>query len=508
MTKHLLHAEWTKFRTVRGWVIATVAAVLVIVSLGLFIASNSHSSCMNGNVEVACPAVPVGPDGEAIVDNFRLAHRQLDGDGSITARITSMTGIITYPPPNHDALVPGVVPWAKAGVIVKESTEQGSAYAAVMLTGKHGVRMQHNFTHDTAGRPGGVSATSPRWLRLTRAGDLLTGYESADGKNWTEVGTARLSGLAAKVHIGLFTTSPGDLTVQKNSVGGSSTQVRFAQATAVFDQVVVQGTATGGKWSGGEVGGGPGMTDWERYHKAPGVVEADGKVTVTGSGDIAPLTEGLGRIESNLIGAVIGLIILITVAATFITAEYRRGLIRTTLVAGPRRGRVLAVKALVIGAVAFITGLVSAVLAIVLGTRALRSNGNFVMPVSSFTEVRVIVGVAALFAVIAVFALALGALFRRGVAAVAATVAVIVLPYLLATIGVLPVGAAEWLLRLTPAAGFAIQQSLTEYPQVTAWYSPQAGYYPLPPWAGFAVLCGYTALTLALAHRKLRRTDA
>ncbi|WP_327589600.1 hypothetical protein OHA25_23250 [Nonomuraea sp. NBC_00507] len=48
--------------------------------------------------------------------------------------------------------IAGLVPWAKAGIMIKESTKQGSAYAAVMMTGEHGVRMQHNFTHDMAGR--------------------------------------------------------------------------------------------------------------------------------------------------------------------------------------------------------------------------------------------------------------------------------------------------------------------------------------------------------------------
>ena len=45
-----------------------------------------------------------------------------------------------------------------------------------------------------------------------------------------------------------------------------------------------------------------------------------------------------------------GLIAVVVVAAMFITAEYRRGLIRITLAASPRRGRVLAAKAVVIGA--------------------------------------------------------------------------------------------------------------------------------------------------------------
>lgn len=42
---HLLHAEWTKFRTIRGWVIAMAVAALVTVLLGLFSAQGSHSSC-------------------------------------------------------------------------------------------------------------------------------------------------------------------------------------------------------------------------------------------------------------------------------------------------------------------------------------------------------------------------------------------------------------------------------------------------------------------------------
>lgn len=38
---HLLRAEWIKFRTVLGWVIATVAAMLLTLLLGLFTAVNS-----------------------------------------------------------------------------------------------------------------------------------------------------------------------------------------------------------------------------------------------------------------------------------------------------------------------------------------------------------------------------------------------------------------------------------------------------------------------------------
>ena len=39
----LLRAEWTKFRTVRGWVIGTVVAALIMVLIGLLTAAGSRS---------------------------------------------------------------------------------------------------------------------------------------------------------------------------------------------------------------------------------------------------------------------------------------------------------------------------------------------------------------------------------------------------------------------------------------------------------------------------------
>jgi hypothetical protein len=93
-------------------------------------------------------------------------------------------------------------------------------------------------------------------------------------------------------------------------------------------------------------------------------------------------------------------------------------------------------------------------------------------------------------------------------AAVGVAVAVVVLPYLAAVIGGLPTAAAEWLLRLTPAAAFAIQQVAPEYAHVLANYTPGSGYYPLPAWGGLAVLAGYVALALGLASARLRRSDA
>jgi ABC-type transport system involved in multi-copper enzyme maturation permease subunit len=97
---------------------------------------------------------------------------------------------------------------------------------------------------------------------------------------------------------------------------------------------------------------------------------------------------------------------------------------------------------------------------------------------------------------------------RRSAAAVTTGLGLVLLPWIRAMAAGLPAGPAQWLLRVTPAAGFAIQQSIPEYPQVGGFYAPATGYYPLAPWAGFTVLCVWTALALALAFVLIRRRDA
>jgi len=512
----VLGAEWTKFRSVRGWVIGMILAALLTIFLGVFTAASGQSSCgfPGGPQETgkAClPYVPHGPGGEVVADSFSFVHQPLTGNGSITARITKLAVEQRTSP---TSLAPVLVPWAKAGIIIKQSTRQGSAYAAVMVTGSNGVRLQYDYTGDIAGLPGSVSAAHPRWIRLTRSGGTITGYDSADGTHWTEVGTVQLAGLSSTVQAGMFATSP-NYTVTQNSFGGGTSNSESTQATGVFDHVSLTGSSPG-TWTGTTIGnqgpaglrarGGPGPAPYTR---------AGGTFTVTGSGDIAPVAAGAGQglptvtIGQSLVGAFVGLIAIVTVAAMFFSTEYRRGLIRTTLAATPRRGAVLAAKAVVIGAVAFVAGLVAAVVSIVLGVPREENSGQVLLTVPVLTEVRVIVGTAAMLALAAVLAAALGAIMRRSAAAITIAVLLVVMPFLLSALHVFPTAVGDWLLRLTPAAGLAMEQSIPRYFQVTTITSPAAGgYYPLSPYAGFAVLCLWTAAALALALAMLRRRDA
>ncbi len=518
----LLHAEWTKFRTVRGWVIGMIVAAVLMVAMGL-LGSGHSGACQTSGGRVATgaaclPAVPLGPGGEPVTDAYYLLGQPLAGHGSITVRLTSLTG--RYPaggaaqanPGGNPlaAMTKGTQPWSKAGVIIAASARPGAAYAAMMITGSHGVRMQYDYTADIAGLPGAVSAASPRWLRLTRAGDVITGYESAGGTHWSKVGTAVLAGLPATARAGMFVTSPQHADIS-SSFGGSTDSIGPSVATGVFDHVRLTGAAPAARWAGQFIGG----PDSPALGGSTGFRQAGSQYTVTGSGDIAPVTNGeIGSglptttIAQHLAGTFAGLIAIGVIAAMFITAEYRRGLVRTTLAASPRRGRMLAAKAVVIAAVTFAAGLIAAVIDVLAGVAISRRQGQYVIPAAWPTELRVIAGTAALLAVAAVLALAVGTMLRRSAAAIAVVIVAIVLPYILGVAAVLPLAPAEWLLRLTPAAAFAIQQAVPQYAQVSDLYTPNAGYFPLAPWAGFAVLCGYTALALAGALVLLRRRDA
>ncbi|MDX8149441.1 hypothetical protein SK854_45475 [Lentzea sp. BCCO 10_0061] len=449
----LLRREWTAFRG-PGRLIALAVAAFSVIALGLLFSGGTSSG---------------------VSDTFWFRHQDLGRDGSITVRMTSMTGTITYPPPGHDQIVAGLVPWAKTGIIVKDGLRQGSRYAALAMTGEHGVRFQHDYVHDVAGSAG----RTPRWLRLTRSGDTITGSESADGEQWHVVGTAELTGLPDTVQVGLFATSPGDLTLRETGLGGTIEQVRFTQAVGVFDNVSVLGGT--GRWDSGSVGE-MNHTDWEKFHNASGVVEKDGVVTVSGTGDIGPIGEGGARgVEKTLPGLVIALIIVLVVAARYGARD-----------ASSRQ--VIAARAAVIGSATFVTGLLAVGIVVPAGGAPLP------------TAVQVTVGVAAALALCAVLSYGLGVWLRRGWAAILIGLALVAVPYTATAVPLLPDDVAEWLLRLTPAAGFAVKQTVVEYPQVTAHYAPSAGYFPLPGWAGFALLCAYTALVLWLASSGSRES--
>jgi ABC-type transport system involved in multi-copper enzyme maturation permease subunit len=232
-----------------------------------------------------------------------------------------------------------------------------------------------------------------------------------------------------------------------------------------------------------------------------------GVITVTGSGDIGRV--GIGGItlpidtdtvKESLIGVRIGLIAVVALGVLFVTSEYKTGTIGTTFAASPRRGQVLAAKAVVLAGTVFVAGLVASFAAFFLAQPFQRRSGFRppAYPHRSLTDpavLRAIVGTALLLAVIALFSLGVGAILRRTAGAIIAIFALlIVIPSVASETSI---GATTWINRATPIAGLAIQQTM-----------PMPYENVIGPWTGFAVLCGYAAAALGIAFWLLNRRDA
>ena len=142
----LLHAEWTKFRTVRGWVIGMIVAVLVTGGLGVLIGKSTVPSCsvqtssgQQGPVQhgAACgqPVYPLGPGGEPVRDEFYFVRQPLAGNGSITVRVTSLTGLL----PGQG---PGSARGRRRAVVQGRDHHQGRHPPGLCVRGHDGHRRQ------------------------------------------------------------------------------------------------------------------------------------------------------------------------------------------------------------------------------------------------------------------------------------------------------------------------------------------------------------------------------
>ncbi|MFE0099353.1 hypothetical protein [Streptomyces sp. NPDC059009] len=479
-----LRAEWTKLRTVRSTAFALLATLAVTLLVTVASASGSR----------------VDYDGPKAYDGLTFAHRTAaTGEAAFTARVTAQRAS---------------VPWAKAGLLLKDGTRSGSSYVALMVTPGHGIRMmadsKHELTSSASGKKpaSGAEAKAPYWLRLTRAGDRVTGYDSPDGRTWHRIGTLRSPGLPAAAQAGLFVTSPNK-EIEKRV--GPTVSVAHPVPTvgrATFDHVTIP--SADGTWRHTNVTQPPDPhAPPPDEQRKPGTFQrsaAGGTFTLTGSGDLGGLGMGgfglgppLDLVRQTLDDGIrLGLIGVIALGVLFITSEYRTGTLRTTVAASPRRGRVLAAKAVVLAGVVFVVGLVASVGAFLVAQPYRRANG-YVRPLfdpPSLTDaatLRAIVGSALFLAVLAVFSLGVGALLRRTVPAIVLLFVLLVVAPLVAS--TTSITADEAVGRATPVAGMAIQQTRQVVDTVTT------------PWAGFAVLCLYAAAALGAAQWRLRRRD-
>lgn len=208
-------------------------------------------------------------------------------------------------------------------------------------------------------------------------------------------------------------------------------------------------------------------------------------------------------VVNSLRGIYFGQLVVITLGVLVGTSEYATGLVRTTFTAMPRRPRVLAAKAVVLGTGMVAAGLVASFASFLLAQPVLRNNGYVAPaypPPSLVTEpvLRAIVGTALFLTLLALLGLALGIVLRRTGGAITALVAVTFVPLIVAEPGspLLPENVGMWVRRIGPEAGLAIQQTRDRAD------------IAIGPWAGLGVLCAYVVVALLVAGWLLSRRDA
>jgi hypothetical protein len=164
-------------------------------------------------------------------DEFHYAFKNLTGVGTIQAQVLSVD--------NTD-------PWAKAGVMIRETLDPGSKFAAVYITTGNGCRFQArtdtdvDATSDTSVVTTEQTAiTAPYWIKLERdvAGNFR-GYYSANGSNWTPISwNPQNISMSSNIYIGLAVTA--------HNAG--------AVCEAKFSNVTTTGSVAG-QWSHQDIG--------------------------------------------------------------------------------------------------------------------------------------------------------------------------------------------------------------------------------------------------------------
>jgi hypothetical protein len=164
-------------------------------------------------------------------DEFHFAFKMLTGPGSIEAKVLSVD--------NTD-------PWAKAGVMIRETLDADSKFAAVYITPGNGCRFQArgdtgtNATSDTSvATDEQMAVTAPFWVKLERdvAGNFR-GYYSSNGTNWQPMSWNPVNiMMSSNVSVGLALTAHNTNAV----------------CEAGFSNVTVTGNVSG-QWTNQDVG--------------------------------------------------------------------------------------------------------------------------------------------------------------------------------------------------------------------------------------------------------------
>ena len=158
-------------------------------------------------------------------DGLHFMYQPWTGNGDLIVRVLTVG--------NTD-------PWAKAGVMFRESLTAGSRHVMAVVTPGNGTAFQRRVATDgVSTHTAGPAVTAPYWVRLVRLGSRFEGYASGDGVSWTLIG-AETNTMASTVYVGLA------VTAHNNSLMSTATFSNLQLTAPIVPPTIALTAPTGG----------------------------------------------------------------------------------------------------------------------------------------------------------------------------------------------------------------------------------------------------------------------
>ena len=180
-------------------------------------------------------------------DELNFMWQPLSGDGSIVARVVSLTGNSS----------------PAAGVMIRETLNSGATSAFTAYRASTVYFVDRTSTGASSSYQTATSGALPYWVALSRVGNTFTSYTSIDGVNWVQVGTTDTISMAQNVYVGLAVSSDDNTSlstavfdnVSLNTLSDSAPTITSLSATTgpVGSQVVISGLGFGAAQNGSVV---------------------------------------------------------------------------------------------------------------------------------------------------------------------------------------------------------------------------------------------------------------
>ena len=148
---------------------------------------------LTGSVSGSSGSIGVDGAGEGLLDardQFTFVYQPVTGDVDLRVRVDDVVA---------------VTQWSTAGVMIRASLTPTSAHASVLWT-PDGSQAYQRRTASGGMAVRSAGGNGRRWLRLVRAGTVVSAYSSVDGVSWLALGSDTVA-LGATAYVGVAVSS-------------------------------------------------------------------------------------------------------------------------------------------------------------------------------------------------------------------------------------------------------------------------------------------------------------